>query len=161
MHLGASGAELSFSTPWASLFALGDFKRGPYLLQASSWKSFIPGISTSSCHQLGVWTQHPIHSIHFFILFCWGLLQEITPLASYFCMVAGSCRKCSMSGPSFGEGPRLRLAEGFPAAWSSSAIDSGFRKVTCQCEASWTICRGPWLGCLPLAGALQGPLALP
>ena len=39
-----------------------------------------------------------------------------------------------MSSSSFGEGPRSRLVEGCPAAWSSSDVDSVSRKVTCQCE---------------------------
>ena len=132
MHLGAGGAKYSFLTPWTLLFAWGTSKEA-LIFWASSWNLFIPGIPTSSHHQLGVWTQHPLHTINFLYSFAGGSCKRSLPSPSFW-MVASSCRECSMSGPSFSEGPRSRSVEGCPAAWSSSDIDSRSWKVIHQCD---------------------------
>ena len=69
--------------------------------------------------------------------------------------MAGSCRKHSRSGPSSGKGPRSSLAEGCPAAWSSSNV-SGSKKVThqgepgglCVGDQAGLSCSGEALWCL-------------
>ena len=88
-----------------------------------------------------------------FIFFCWWLLWEITPSPS-FCVVASSCRKHLMSGPSFGEGPRSRSAEGCLAAWCSSDVDLRSWNVTCQCDRVG-LCIGEWAWLPYSGGALQ------
>ena len=87
---------------------------------------------TSSHHQLGVWTWWPLHTIHFSYSFTGGSCKGSPPSSSSW-VVEGTCRKCSMPSSSFGEGPGWRSAEGCPASWSSSNVDSGSWKVTHQC----------------------------
>ena len=135
-------------------FALfpGDFKRGPYLPS----KLLEVVYPWDSCQlPLPVGCVEPMSPPHYplFILFCQGLLQEITPPPS-FCMAASSHRKHWMSGSSFGKGPRSRSVEGCPAAWSSSDIYSGSWKVTGQCDPVG-LCIGDQAWLHSSGGALQ------
>ena len=68
-------------------------------------------------------------------------------------MVASSCRKCSMSGPSFSKGPRSRSIGDCPAVWSSSDVNSGSWKVTHQCDPVG-LCLRDWAWLPSHSGAL-------
>ena len=68
-----------------------------------------------------------------FLVFChWGSCKASLP-SSFSCMAASSHRKHFMSSSSFGKGPKSSSAEGCPATWSSSDVDSGSWKVMPQC----------------------------
>ena len=75
-------------------------------------------------------------------------------------MAAGSCKKCLMSGPRFGEGPRSRPMEGCPAAWTFFRCCFWVKEGDLSRWASWTTCRGMALAAFLWQGPMV-PLAMP
>ena len=102
---------------------------------ASSWKSLTSGISTSSCHQLGVSTAHPLHSTHLSYSSAGGSGEELLPPSSLD-LLAGSWKKCLTSSPSSIGGLRSNTRKG-------SSASSSF-KVS---RPHWGgLCVGEWAG---------------
>ena len=67
------------------------------------------GIISSSHHQFGVSTTHPLHSTHFSYTYIWGSTGKWSPASSSY-LPAGPWKNCSTLGPSIGGGPRSNSA---------------------------------------------------
>ena len=157
MHVGAGGAKQSLLTPWALLFIWGSLKEA-CIFWASCWKSFIPRIPTSSCHQLGVWTLHPSTQSNFVVL-CWGPLQEIALLAL---LLHGSqpLQETLKVWPQLQQGPQIEISRCIPSYLFFFGCCSWVQESDPSMKTSQTLCRGPSLVAFLWWGPMTS-LALP